>query len=208
MTTFADLAADAPLRERVLTAAFQAFMEHGYAGASTLDIATRAKVSKRELYALFGSKQAMLRTCIAERAARMRLPLSLPAPDSRDALVATLVVFGRTLLTEMSRPEVLAIYRLAVLEAERAPDVARTLDSEGRGATLAALGRLLAAAQVAGLLGPGDTVEMAETFISILWGRLLIRLLLRVAPSPGTEEVARRARAAAMALLRLHPPEW
>ena len=48
-------AAENPMRERILRAAFQAFMEDGYAGTSTLDIATRAKASKRDLYANFGS---------------------------------------------------------------------------------------------------------------------------------------------------------
>jgi len=39
----------------------EAFMELGYHQASTLKIATRAQVSKRELYAAFGNKQAMPR---------------------------------------------------------------------------------------------------------------------------------------------------
>ena len=60
-------APDDPVRGRILSAAFGAFKEHGYAQASTLEIATRAKVSKRELYALFGSKQQMLVSCISER---------------------------------------------------------------------------------------------------------------------------------------------
>ena len=42
-------APDDPVRGRILSAAFGAFKEHGYAQASTLEIATRAKVSKREL---------------------------------------------------------------------------------------------------------------------------------------------------------------
>ena len=68
------------LRRRILRAAFEEFMQRGYAGTSTLDIASRAKVSKRDLYAEFGSKHAMLEACIAERAERMRQPLQLPAP--------------------------------------------------------------------------------------------------------------------------------
>src|SRR5262249_35419829 len=51
---------DATVRERILTAAFDAFRERGYAATSTLEIATRARVSKRELYALVGNKQQML----------------------------------------------------------------------------------------------------------------------------------------------------
>jgi AcrR family transcriptional regulator len=37
------------VRGRILEAAFKAFMKSGYAAASTLEIATRAHVSKREL---------------------------------------------------------------------------------------------------------------------------------------------------------------
>jgi len=52
------------VRGRILEAAFAAFMKSGYAAASTLEIATRARVSKRELYALVGNKQEMLIACI------------------------------------------------------------------------------------------------------------------------------------------------
>jgi len=44
------------VRKRILEAAFAAFMKNGYAMTGTLDIATRARVSKRELYALVGKK--------------------------------------------------------------------------------------------------------------------------------------------------------
>ena len=60
-----------PVRGRILEAAFSAFTERGFAETSTLEIATRARASKRELYALFGSKQDMLVACISERAKRL-----------------------------------------------------------------------------------------------------------------------------------------
>jgi AcrR family transcriptional regulator len=63
--------------ERILGAAFKAFTENGYAGTSRIEIATRAKVSKRDLYANLGGKEAILVTCIASRAARMRPPPNL-----------------------------------------------------------------------------------------------------------------------------------
>jgi len=43
------------VRGRILDAAFAAFMKSGYATASMLEIATRARVSKRELYAPVGN---------------------------------------------------------------------------------------------------------------------------------------------------------
>jgi len=48
----ADGSDESPARTRILDAAFGAFSESGYARTSTLEIATRARVSKRELYAL------------------------------------------------------------------------------------------------------------------------------------------------------------
>jgi len=51
-------------RARILHAAFGAFVKNGYAAASMLAIATEARVSKRDLYALVGNKQAMLVACI------------------------------------------------------------------------------------------------------------------------------------------------
>ena len=85
------------------------------------------------------------------------LPLDLPVPHSREALTATLMAFGRTLLREVSRPEVLATHRLAIAEAEHAPELARTLDELGRRPTLAALAELLSAAQTRGLLVRGGS---------------------------------------------------
>ena len=71
-------------RERILDAAFAAFMKSGYATTSTLEIATRARVSKRELYAEVGNKQEILIACISERATRLKVPADLPVPHDRE----------------------------------------------------------------------------------------------------------------------------
>ena len=121
---------ETPARQRIVEAAFSAFMESGFAAASTLEIATRARVSKRELYALVGSKQEMLVACIRERAKRLQMP-DLPEPHDRQALARTLETFGTQLLREVSDPTVIAVFRLAIAEAVRAPEVARALNSLG-----------------------------------------------------------------------------
>ena len=91
-------APDDALCDRVIGAAFRAFMAEGYAGTSMLEIATRAKISKRDLYASFPSKQAVLLACITSRAARMRLPPDLPTPKSREVLATILKTFGATVI--------------------------------------------------------------------------------------------------------------
>ena len=199
---------DGSTRERVLKAAFAVFRKRGFSRASTLEIATRAQVSKRDLYALFGSKHAMLSACIRERTGRMRQPLGLAAaiPSSGDALAATLVELGSSILRVACHPDVLAVHRLAIAESDRAPAIARTLDSSGRAANHAALGAWLARAQAQGLIGAGDPAAMAAHFLAVLWGGLLIQLLLRVREAPTPDEIESRARAATEAILTLYPP--
>jgi AcrR family transcriptional regulator len=198
-------AADHGLRERVLGAAFSAFIEDGYAGTSTLDIARRAKISKRDLYALFGSKHAMLTACIKSRADRMRLPPDLPAPRSREMLAATLTAFATKLVIETAHPAVIATFRLAIAEAIGSPEIAQTLDGAGREAARGALAELLARAQTAGLIDQGEPVEMAAEFLGLLWEGLMVGLLLGVATTPDSAEAERRANKATAAFMRLHP---
>src|SRR5262252_6034463 len=92
------------VRERILEAAFAAFMKNGYAATSTLEIATRASVSKRELYALVGNKQEMLIACISERAKRLDVPADLPELRDRETLAQVLASFGTKLVREVSDP--------------------------------------------------------------------------------------------------------
>jgi AcrR family transcriptional regulator len=196
--------ADEPeARERILKAAMAAFVEHGYAAASTLEIATRARVSKRELYALVGNKQQMLIAAISERAKRLDVPADLPEVRDRESLAQALTSFGTTLVREVSDPVVTAVFRLAIAEAVRAPEVAHALNAVGREATRTALRTIMARAQTAGLL-MGRPAELAEQFNGLLWGDLMVSLLLGVAQRPSPRAIAQRAREAAAAFLRLH----
>src|SRR6201984_1915102 len=84
------------IRDRVLSAAFSLFREHGFSSTSMLDIVTRARISKRDLYALFGNKHAVLAACIGARNPRMRQPLDIttPVPQTEDALATLLLELG------------------------------------------------------------------------------------------------------------------
>jgi AcrR family transcriptional regulator len=194
-----------PVRKRIVSAAFSVFKERGYAETSTLEIATRAKVSKRELYALVGNKQEMLVACISERAKRLRMPDDLPLVRDRKTLAHVLVSFGAHLLHEVSDPTVVAVFRLAIAEAERTPKVARALHTIGRETSSVALREMLTRARSSELLD-GDPAEMAEQFAALLWGNLMVSLLLRVADAPTPNEIKRRAGEATTAFLRLYPP--
>jgi AcrR family transcriptional regulator len=192
-----------PARQRILEAAFATFSERGYAETSTLEIATRARVSKREVYALVGNKQATLIACISARSERLRMPADVPAPRNRAMLCDLLCAFGANALLTISDPGTVGMFRLAIAEAERTPEIAQALESLGRETTRAALRQVLTQAQTAGLLA-GDAAELGEQFMALLWGNLMMNRLLNVAKPPTPGEARRRADNAAAAFLSLH----
>jgi AcrR family transcriptional regulator len=195
---------EAAVRERILAAAFEAFQERGYAATSTLEIATRARVSKRDLYTLVGNKQKMLIAAIGARAKRLQAPADMPTLSDRATLAQVLTAFGSQFVREVSDPDVVAVFRLAIAEAIQAPEVARTLDSLGRETSRAALRHIMTQAGAAGLIA-GHPADLAEQFAGLLWRDLMISLLLGVARRPNPRAIEARARGAAEAFLGLHP---
>ena len=193
-----------PRRRCILEAAYDVLMERGYAGASTLEIATRARVSKRELYAEFGSKSGILQALIAATSARMRLPLATAEIRDRDDLADALKAYGTMALAELTSPHVIAVNRMAAAEAGRSSELGRILEENGREPNRKALIDLVAKAQAAGVLGRGEPDAMAGQFFSLLLGDLMFRLMLGVAPRPGHAEIKKRAQSATEAVLALH----
>ncbi len=116
-------------------------MENGFAETTTLEIATRARVSKRELYALVGNKDEMLALCIAGRGNRMRLPEGFADPTDRTSLKSALKKYGATLLREVTDPAVVEVFRLGIAEARRSPAIALSLNERGRAAGEGGVGR-------------------------------------------------------------------
>src|SRR5262249_60350683 len=118
---------------------------------------TRAKVSKRELYALVGNKEQMLAACVAGRGQRMRLPETFPAPADMASLESGLRQYGIILLKELVDPDVLAVFRLGISEAKRSPGIGASIKEQGHRPATAALRSLLRPARVRGRLVSGDS---------------------------------------------------
>ena len=195
---------DLAKRQRILDAAFATFLTHGYTGASTLAIATRAKVSKRELYSYFKDKGDLFAAGIKGRTDLMRMPLVSADLSGPEALADTLRAYGVSLLTGITHPYVLAVHRLVIAESQRSPELALILDREGRQANVGALAEMIREAQSRNLLRQDDPVALASLFSSLLWGDIFIKLLLRVEKPPSRKEIARRARQATDIFLKLY----
>jgi AcrR family transcriptional regulator len=187
-----------------MEAALASFMDSGFAGTSTLDIASRANISKRDLYLVAASKSELLRQAAGDRVGRLRPPPELPVAASREAFAAMLEAFGLTILNGVCERNVLALYRFAAVEAETAPEIGRMLNALRRDAGRSALSRALARAQADGLVGAGDPAAQAGDFFALLWGDLLLRLVMRLADPPPLPVLERRAHEATEKFLTLY----
>jgi hypothetical protein len=105
-----------------------------------------------------------------------------------------LIEHGIAVVREVSRPEVLGAFRLAILEAENAPDVACTLDRHGReakadrGAHPGSSGLRRACGHGSVLVGEGR----------------LVRLLMGLVAVPDEAEARERAELAAKCVFGLY----
>ena len=194
-----------PRRRAILISAVQVLMERGYARASTLEIATRARVSKRELYAEFGNKRGILEALIETSAERMQVALEPAEIGDRHALAATLTAYGISALTTLTNPYVLALYRLAIAEAPGATELGSILDTSGRQPNRRALVEIIRRGQAAGFLGAGEADRIGLEFFSLLVGDQMVWLLLGADQPPTPAQVVARAEAATAAVIRLHP---
>lgn len=109
------------LRVHILATAFDEFSHHGVEGASMDSIATKAKVSKRTLYARFTSKTNLLTAAILYGVDKHMKPISSNIPDGpvRERL---LHVGGRMLDASLT-PDVVRLENLLVWIADHEPQL-------------------------------------------------------------------------------------
>jgi len=95
------------------------------------------------------------------------------------------------------------VYRLAVSEADRMPELGRALDELGRGTVWNALTSWFRQAQQVGLFGQIPIERAAGSFMALLGADLPLRLMLGAVPPPTADEIAQRASAAIAGFARL-----
>jgi AcrR family transcriptional regulator len=190
-------------RARILSAAFQVLTERGYGAMRTREIAACARVSKRELYSEFRSKDGILGALIATRAERMREPLHQAEVGDRAGFAATLQRVGVAFLQQLCDPAVVSMFRLAISSVEHAPTLAGILDQQALRPNTRALRELMAAGVQAGVLG-GEPPRLASRFFALLAGGIHVAVLLGVSALPKPRALGRHVREVTEAFLRLH----
>lgn len=115
----------------LLEAATRLFLAHGPDAVSMDEIAKRAGVAKRFIYARYGDKSELFVAAIEHCFADRLETLQAFAPE-RQHVEKGLLQFGRTLLDIALQPDALALNRLFVTAAPRFPGLARLFIERNR----------------------------------------------------------------------------
>jgi len=110
-------------RQAIIEAAFETFIEEGYAATRLDDVAKRAGVAKGTIYLHFKDKQALfeelVRSAIVPLASRLAAP-----PPAAGSIRAVLENFAENFLKEVVATRRGAIVRLVIAEGPRFPAIA------------------------------------------------------------------------------------
>lgn len=174
-------------RLSVLQAASQVFVERGFEGASIDLIAQRAGVSKPTIYSHFAGKEELFVEILNQVCDNLAAPMVEDGAQSED-LETVLLRIADTYAKTVLRPEVIALHRLFVAEAERFPELSRRYFEAGPDRAHRSFADFLKVRMKKGEIRNEDPLALAELFAAMIVNPLRMKLLFAV-----TQEVDRKA---------------
>jgi TetR/AcrR family transcriptional repressor of mexJK operon len=152
-------------RSAILEVAAASFLENGYAGTTMSAISAQLGGSKGTLWNHFSSKETLFAAFLEEATSVFKQELMTILEPSRD-LKSTLETFAYRFMDKIGLPESIKMYRLAVGESGRSPEVGQMFYERAPGAVEAILAQFLNDHMKAGVLRPSDPSGAARFLLA------------------------------------------
>ncbi len=175
-------------RRHVISAAELVFLSKGYYLARMDDIAAAATMSKRTIYQMFASKEALFEALLVDR---MPPPRQCELNSSRPLDVAIADLLLDCALWILS-PESVAITRLIMGEYSHSPELGRLMKRQGYKRFVATLEQGLALLEATGRYHFDDLAAAAKMLIGMVVGDFHYELLIGVGRPVGKATIKRR----------------
>ncbi len=190
-----------PKRRQVVDAAEILFLAQGYGAVSMDQVARKAGVSKATLYAYFPSKDALFAHIVACKGMDSPLADDLFPAEVSD-LRAALEAIGARMLDFMLRDRTLAIYRIALAESGRFPELGRAFYENGPYRFTIRFSTWLEQLRAKGLVEVDDIMLATHQFMALMRCGVFFRRSLSLPPDADAEEIRRTVAGAADTFLR------
>lgn len=180
--------------QKILEAATEIFLKHGFSAATTDMIQKKAGVSKATLYALFSNKEVLFGAVIEKQCSQMQSflhSLDLHAPKVEKTLKDIALIY----LNFVMSPAGLSFYRVCIAEAPRFPELSHIFYKAGPQKTVQVVAQYLAyAIERKEISMPYYGLEQAANmFLSLLRGDLHVELLTHPTAKPSEAQFERWA---------------
>ena len=204
-------ATTAPIQSRLeedrvaelLDIAAEVFIAHGFEGASTTEIASRANSSKRTFYSRFPTKEKLFVAVLERRMDLIFSEVSTAMPIS-SPIEETLKEYGSRLLRLALSEDQIALLRVVSMESARFPELGERFYELGPKRGLMYLGNYMEEQIKQGRLVKEDPILMAEHFIGLLTSGPVRWVVLGLQRTPIAKGVKQRVEAAARVFLRAY----
>jgi len=192
----------------ILDATFEAFSEYSFDDATTGEIARRARISKRDLYACFPNKQALLMGTIMREMQRQNEDFreSVARAGELRSLRSKLEVIGVAVVEGILSPRMGMVRRLVISESIKQPYLGNLFFENGVAQRCNLIGEVLARHQKANSVGKrAEADRAAENFFSMIafFPNMMTEIGMR---SKWNEEaISKHVEAQAELFLKAHP---
>lgn len=190
-------------RRAIIAAARRAFLKQGYGNTSMSAIAAAIGGSKTTLWSYFKNKNDLFDAVVDDLIDRYGEALRFPLPDDGD-LRATLEAYAVSVLSTITRPQVVALHRIVTGEAARFPQLGTAMMDKAIRRGQGRLADWLAVQVAAGRIHAADPALASQQFGALCQGGAFQRHLIGAAPRPGADAIAREAAEATEMFLRAY----
>jgi AcrR family transcriptional regulator len=150
----------------------------GYGAANMDGIARRAGMSKKTIYQVFETKQELFAAVIDSRRNELAAMIESEGSDESRKPEDVLRQFLRQIARFVLAPRQAALYRLAVAESQRAPELADAFCREGSTRVCSPLTEWLAVQHARGILHVPDPTSAAKMLFHMAIAELQMRVLV------------------------------
>ena len=179
-------------RQAIITAATAVFLQHGYLGATTDQVAARASVSKQTLYKHFADKHTLFADVILDTTVNVVEGLADAVArrlDNADDVPAALRGLAEEWMSGLLQPDVLRLRRLVIAEADRFPEIGRAWFDRGFDRALVILGEAMQRLAGRGLLhNLNDPALAAYQFAGLVMYQPMNQVMFAGADAPPPAE--------------------
>jgi len=161
-------------RQEIVRKAAALFIEKGYANVTIDEIIRLVGGSKATLYARFGGKEGLFETVIKQPCVDVTHAIEI---DASGDVETQLTQIARNFLTSVLDPNIIELHRLMVSIGKTFPAVGAFFYESGPDTAYGIVAGWMKKQQSAGLLGGGNSRQLAVLFLDMLIGEHQLALL-------------------------------